>query len=315
MAALIVVTSHFSNETLFIGGKLGSGAGQTGVMLFFALSSFLMFHLYWHHSKILKSRCLYTLAFLKNRFARIYPIFVFSIFLSYLFSLLGYEYLNIFKITKVNILKHIYLYQTDSVMWTISKEMVFYLLFAVMLIIPKAITNYIIIITITITLYLFESITPNILGENFRQSLIRTIGSAAESIHVYKYFIVGAITYFITICCRQYFNQLSNKLIDLFLSCILLVTIFLYFPQIHGLVFGHRLNEDGWNSLNCGLACSSMIIGAMKLPAASSGVSIIRNHRSQLRRKRRGIEPQEIQLETLIKTLAYSLREKKDLRK
>jgi peptidoglycan/LPS O-acetylase OafA/YrhL len=37
LAAYTVVISHFSNQTQIFGGLFGSGAGQVGVMLFFAL--------------------------------------------------------------------------------------------------------------------------------------------------------------------------------------------------------------------------------------------------------------------------------------
>ena len=44
---MIVVLSHYSNESGIWGGYLGQGAGQLGVMLFFLLSYFLMAHLYF----------------------------------------------------------------------------------------------------------------------------------------------------------------------------------------------------------------------------------------------------------------------------
>jgi peptidoglycan/LPS O-acetylase OafA/YrhL len=46
LAALIVLVSHYSNESGLLGRALGIGAGQFGVMIFFPLSSFLISYLY-----------------------------------------------------------------------------------------------------------------------------------------------------------------------------------------------------------------------------------------------------------------------------
>ena len=72
LAALIVVVSHYSNETLLWGGVLGKGGGQTGVMLFFLLSGFLMAHLHLGEAFTARNVGRYAL----RRIARVYPLFL-----------------------------------------------------------------------------------------------------------------------------------------------------------------------------------------------------------------------------------------------
>ena len=71
-AALIVIISHFSNETLLWNGLLGKGAGQTGVMIFFILSGFLMAYLHIEQTFTAANVKQYAL----RRIARVYPLFL-----------------------------------------------------------------------------------------------------------------------------------------------------------------------------------------------------------------------------------------------
>jgi peptidoglycan/LPS O-acetylase OafA/YrhL len=72
LAALIVVVSHFSKETSLWGDLLGNGAGQTGVMLFFLLSGFLMAYL--HIDQPFTAKCVSH--YVLRRVARVYPLFL-----------------------------------------------------------------------------------------------------------------------------------------------------------------------------------------------------------------------------------------------
>ena len=79
LAALIVVISHYSNDTLILGGLLGYGAGQLGVMLFFVLSGFLMTHLYGTQALDSSAAKRFAIA----RIARVVPLFVVVVIASY----------------------------------------------------------------------------------------------------------------------------------------------------------------------------------------------------------------------------------------
>jgi peptidoglycan/LPS O-acetylase OafA/YrhL len=71
LAALVVLVSHVSNGSGLWHGLLGQGAGQTGVMLFFVLSGYLMTRLH--------AGTAFTAAHIRHyairRLARVYPLF------------------------------------------------------------------------------------------------------------------------------------------------------------------------------------------------------------------------------------------------
>ncbi len=124
-AIITVVVSHFSNHTGALGGFLGSGAGQLGVMLFFALSGFLMAHLYIDQPCEARS----IKKFFCRRVARVLPLYyvALSIATVYLFST-GKPFPG-YRVEWQNVLEHWLLWRGDSVLWTIAVEVQFYMLF------------------------------------------------------------------------------------------------------------------------------------------------------------------------------------------
>ena len=125
-AALIVAVSHFSNYTNILGGKLGFGAGQLGVMLFFALSGFLMGWLYVPAQLTIPA----VITFLRRRFARVVPLYILIVLISFFWTtcLAGY-YEPPYRITEANIWDHLLFVKGTSVLWTIPVEVQFYVLF------------------------------------------------------------------------------------------------------------------------------------------------------------------------------------------
>lgn len=124
LAAFIVFTSHYTNVTGILGGFLGHGTGQMGVMLFFILSGFLMSHLYIKR----EFRGEEVRAFVVARIARVIPLFLFLVIFSYYFYLLGTRSLYGIQ-TFPDILSHLTLLKCNSVMWTLPVEIHFYVLF------------------------------------------------------------------------------------------------------------------------------------------------------------------------------------------
>lgn len=125
---MIVVISHFSNETGWLDARLGTGAGQFGVMLFFMLSGFLMAYLYMGQACNRANIRRYAVA----RTGRVMPLFVLVVVLSYTFQKLDIH--NIFYLIPnvKHLLSHLLMLMGTNVLWTIAPEIHFYILFVAM---------------------------------------------------------------------------------------------------------------------------------------------------------------------------------------
>jgi len=125
IAALTVVISHYSNATLIIDGLLGYGAGQLGVMLFFVLSGFLMAHLYaFEPLNAVSAR-----KFVLSRFARVVPLFVVVVVLSYILHKSGERGIFYLMPNLKMVTAHLLFLRGVDILWTIPPEIHFYILF------------------------------------------------------------------------------------------------------------------------------------------------------------------------------------------
>lgn len=128
LAALIVVFSHFANDTAWLGKYPGEGAGQLGVMLFFILSGFLMAYLYLRHDLDRARLRRYLVA----RVARVVPLFLLVVFGSYFLPRFGIQgWLFNFQTADV-LWSHLLLLFGKSVLWTIPTEIHFYAIFCLL---------------------------------------------------------------------------------------------------------------------------------------------------------------------------------------
>ena len=119
LAALIVLVSHLSNETGLLRGALGAGAGQLGVMLFFALSGFLMAHVTWGTPPTVAA----LRRFAVHRGSRVLPLF-------YVAVLAAFVAPGPFAVDALtDLLSHLALLKGDRVFWTVPVEIGFYLIF------------------------------------------------------------------------------------------------------------------------------------------------------------------------------------------
>lgn len=127
LAALLVLVSHLAQSTGLGANIFRAGGGQLGVMLFFALSGFLMAHVYWPSRPTGGALWSYGVA----RVARVVPLYLIVVLGSYAATSLcdGAGCLRAYAVTEENLADHLLLRQGVNVLWTIPVEMRFYLLF------------------------------------------------------------------------------------------------------------------------------------------------------------------------------------------
>ena len=126
VACLLVVLAHAGGLKVFFDIR---GAGQIGVMLFFALSGFLMYILYGNQPITAASLRAYGL----RRFFRVVPAFIVVLMASWLDYRTGW--FTLYAIDNSEFWKHLTLRGEVSVLWTIAVELKFYLFFPLVILI------------------------------------------------------------------------------------------------------------------------------------------------------------------------------------
>jgi peptidoglycan/LPS O-acetylase OafA/YrhL len=125
IAALIIMVSHYSNKTHLLDKALANGAGQLGVMLFFVLSGFLMSYVYMNR----EFTRLNVKRFWVARVARIMPLYVLVILVSYLLYILGIEEIFYSIESFVDLFSQLLMLSGKSVLWAVSVQVHFYVFF------------------------------------------------------------------------------------------------------------------------------------------------------------------------------------------
>lgn len=125
IAALFVVVSHSAGAG-FLPSIFGKGFGQTGVVLFFMISGYLMARLYLDSSF---DQCTVK-KYILRRTARVVPLYIFALFITAL--LLVTFNLNIYQTASIHkILQSASLLRGFNVFWTVPVEIHFYIVFLV----------------------------------------------------------------------------------------------------------------------------------------------------------------------------------------
>jgi peptidoglycan/LPS O-acetylase OafA/YrhL len=242
LAALLVVVSHFSNRTMLgfdaetlipafldaprlplveklVLGAVGSGGGQLGVMLFFTLSSFLMFHLYFERPSTLVS--LHN--FVAARIARIFPLYYFVLIVAVLSTqLLPFTFI---AIKPDELLQHVLFVQGNSVLWTIAPELMFYLVFMLFWLILQHQRALMLGIATAIILLL-----------NFMPVVWKT--------HTFDFFMLGVLLFYYQ---RSRIFSLNTNILQYFYPLCFAITLGLLLPAVHTvLLFDPPLG--GWEA-------------------------------------------------------------------
>lgn len=137
-AALIVILSHTSNSDMFFLPYLDfSGAGKSGVFLFFLLSSFLL-----TVPLLNKGRDIFTFKVMSNywqrRFFRIFPLYSLYLLLAVISTWLISVFFNIknfgvpFALDWYGFLSHLLLLEGKGLTWSIAVEFKFYFILPVL---------------------------------------------------------------------------------------------------------------------------------------------------------------------------------------
>jgi peptidoglycan/LPS O-acetylase OafA/YrhL len=255
IAAFIVVISHYSNATGIFGKTLGAGAGQFGVMLFFILSGFLMSWMYLDREYGKSSRN----HFLVARLARVVPLFVFVVLISYFSKEFGVAK-GIFYALNGNkdLVTHLLFLYGTGVLWTIPPEIQFYLLFLLLWqlhdIKPKRLYLLIGVIVLALLMTHLPAETRKIRGYPVQANLIIA----------FPFFAVGML-----------FGQLYKKWkvpdklrSHLFLLAFLAIP--LLYPKIFRSVFG--FDHGMWRDLSVLLTMSAVFFALVFLVPAENKI-------------------------------------------
>ncbi|MBN9586005.1 MAG: hypothetical protein BGN84_10925 [Afipia sp. 62-7] len=123
LAALTVVVAHVTSDTKLWGGLLGGGGGQLGVMLFFALSGYLLGSIYLDQPFNFQTVGTYA----RHRIGRVVPLYYVVVIASFVLPA-GVLY----AVNTSNIVEHLFFARAGRLLWTIPAEMQFYAFFVVL---------------------------------------------------------------------------------------------------------------------------------------------------------------------------------------
>jgi len=184
LAALIVFVSHSANAGL-LPPVVGNGFGQVGVLIFFALSGFLMAHLYLNRPLGFSDFVDYAMA----RIARVFPLY----FMVVLLSTLASNHLQAdswypFVFTDPNLIaSSLLMLKSKYVLWSIPVEVQFYVVFVgLWALVAKNISRmwilvYLISIPIpTVAYFVYCDLLPNVIS---KFSHVFVLGIIIASIH------------------------------------------------------------------------------------------------------------------------------------
>jgi len=119
--------SHTSNHGLYLlPGFSLSGAGRYGVYLFFVLSAFLLTRQFLVNKSRSERYSEFLSNYFKRRFLRIFPLFIVSLCVYWLYSVVSGNSLYITGVEKF--FKHLFLLEGVGIFWTIPVEFKYYFL-------------------------------------------------------------------------------------------------------------------------------------------------------------------------------------------
>ncbi|MEM1377736.1 MAG: acyltransferase [Pseudomonadota bacterium] len=227
LAAYIVAISHFAGAT-----KTGDGflqAGKMGVMIFFALSGFLMAHLYLTDKP---TSIREIVNYVIRRFTRVYPLFLLFVLLSVMAVEFGSNRLSkvMFQIDQSILIDHILLQKGVSVLWTIPVEFKFYFAFVFIMASWSKFKEFSLLLILAVLFYNAMAGYPGAVNPTGAQ-----FWSGYSS-----YFLIGILSALFS----KKFNSETVNMATLnlgFVMCLALLPLLV--PRAYGLIFP---TDEGW---------------------------------------------------------------------
>lgn len=228
IAALVVVVSHYSNETNLWNGLLGSGAGQAGVILFFILTGFLITHLHINEEFSCRNIGSYGI----RRTSRVYPYFVVVAALPAFLIWVGFPgKIGMSDIDSIPVyLRQILLIDRGSnVFWTIQVEIIFYASFLAMWALYRAVKSYLLVFSVLSLILVFCLYVKPKTGFLF-----------FDSGHIFLIGVLSAIAY-------RWTSSEKNGFLWSVVGVMLLLSVPLTFPVVYLSLVGSKI--DPWFSV------------------------------------------------------------------
>lgn len=217
-----MLISHYSNTSGILGRSLGKGAGQVGIMIFFALSGFLMSYLYLNKECNLREVKKYFI----SRLARVVPLFLIIVIISFLFQMTGILTKIVYKIKSPgDLVSHLLFLKGTHILWTIPVEIHFYIFFSLIWWISSRFNKSIITIC---ALIIFVVI---FFGFPEYKKQIYTLSIDFQLIKSLPYFLIGVVSGWL------YNKEFQKSIIKSNWFMIILLVIPLLYPQIHQRIF------------------------------------------------------------------------------
>lgn len=248
VAALMVVISHLSNSTNWLGGLLGFGGGQVGVMIFFALSGYLMGALYLNQPFSARETSRYA----THRIARVAPLYYAIVVISFgATTAVGHTFL--YAIDRSNVWDHILLIRGIGPLWTIPVEMQFYVAFIALWALHTRVGNAALIGACV--LIACGAVLLNV--ESSGETLLKAA----------SFFAVGMI-----VSRTLYAHAFHKGWLALVWNCAFAIGIaltFLLYPRIQDAIFGARI-ENMWSSPIYPLVVAFLLAASTQAPLAKT---------------------------------------------
>jgi peptidoglycan/LPS O-acetylase OafA/YrhL len=231
VAAMIVFMDHATKQTVLPGGYFGKGFGQSGVMIFFLLSGFLMSHLYLSG----KFESFELKKYISARIGRVFPLYFLLLIISLVLTkFMGFDFYYNFNDIKLFFLSF-FLLKAPYTFWTIPVEVQFYIIFIGFWFLYKTMNDRLIL-----TAYVVITAIPSILWYiSYHQ--------APFVVSLFSFvFFIGVLTgiYYETLYENQMIRSICNKM-----GIIFLIAVFCnlpYFKLQYGLVYSEQFFFRTW---------------------------------------------------------------------